>query len=236
MKPVLEARGVWKVYESGVIRVEAVRGADLAVARGEFVAVMGPSGSGKTTLLSMLGAMLTPTKGSILVEGEDISRLGPEELSRLRRRRIGFVFQAFNLFAALTAKQNVELGLRLRGRPARDTESEALRALDAVGLSERADFPPADLSGGEKQRVSIARALAGGPQFILADEPTGALDAVNGRAVMELLAERARKAGAAVVVVTHDLRVAQFMDRVVLMEDGRLTAGAHPRGAPAGGL
>ncbi|MFA6318179.1 MAG: ABC transporter ATP-binding protein [Elusimicrobiota bacterium] len=221
---ILEAAGIWKIYESGVIRVEAVRGADLAVEAGELVAVMGPSGSGKTTLLSILGAMLSPTRGSVLVEGEDLSSLDAAALSTLRRRRIGFVFQAFNLFGALTARQNVELGLRLRGWPEGDVGPEALRSLESVGLARRADFLPADMSGGEKQRVSIARALAGGPRFILADEPTGALDAENGKAVMDLLASRARESGAAVIVVTHDNRVARFMDRVVLMEDGRLTA------------
>ncbi|MBI5624451.1 MAG: ABC transporter ATP-binding protein [Elusimicrobia bacterium] len=226
---ILEAAGVWKVYETGLIRVEAVRGADLAVEAGELVAVMGPSGSGKTTLLSILGAMLSPTRGTVLVEGTDLSRLDPGELSTLRRRRIGFVFQAFNLFPALTARQNVELGLKLRGWPAEDVGEEALKSLDSVGLAQRADFLPADMSGGEKQRVSIARALAGGPRFILADEPTGALDARNGKAVMDLLSRRAREAGAAVVVVTHDSRIAAFMDRVVHMEDGRLTLGEAGR-------
>ncbi|MBI5884087.1 MAG: ABC transporter ATP-binding protein, partial [Elusimicrobia bacterium] len=201
---ILEARGVWKIYETGHVRVEAVRGADLSVSAGEFVAVMGPSGSGKTTLLSMLGAMLTPTRGEVLIEGTDISGLDPLALAALRRRKIGFVFQAFNIFGALTARQNVELGLRLRGFPAWSIESEARKALEAVGLFRRADFLPSDMSGGEKQRVSIARALAGDPRFILADEPTGALDAKNGRAVMDLLAQRARETGAAVVVVTHD--------------------------------
>ncbi|MBI5211065.1 MAG: ABC transporter ATP-binding protein [Elusimicrobia bacterium] len=219
---ILEARGAWKIYENGVVRVEAVRGADFAVEDGEFVAVMGPSGSGKTTLLSMLGAMLSPTRGEIVVEGRSLADLSPRDLSCLRRRKIGFVFQAFNLFSALTARQNVEVGLRLRGFEGSAVAEEALKALDAVGLSRRADFVPADMSGGEKQRVSIARALAGGPQFILADEPTGALDAQNGKAVMELLAQRARESRAAVVVVTHDSRVAQFMDRVLHMDDGRL--------------
>lgn len=219
---IIEAKGVWKVYEQGKLRVEAVRDAAFTAGAGDLVAVMGPSGSGKTTLLTMFGAMLSPTKGEIKIQGESLSGLSQEELARLRRKKIGFVFQAFNLFGALTARQNVEVGLRLRGYSDEAARKEALACLAQVGLSERADFLPEDMSGGQKQRVSIARALAGGPKLILADEPTGALDAENGRSVMELLTTCARKAGAAVVVVTHDPRVAEYADRVLRMEDGRL--------------
>jgi putative ABC transport system ATP-binding protein len=222
MTKILEAQDVWKVYSHGSLRVEAVRGANLALGAGELVAVMGPSGSGKTTFLTMLGAMLTPTKGDVRIAGQSIAGLRPQELAKLRRRHIGFVFQSFNLFPALTACQNVEVGLRLRGRSPEAAKAQALEALDGVGLVERADFLPEDLSGGQKQRVSIARALAGGPRLILADEPTGALDTSNGRAVIELLTNRARETGAAVVVVTHDPRVSDLMDRVLTMEDGRL--------------
>lgn len=223
----LETRDVWKVYGEGPGRVEAVRGACIAVRSGEIAAIMGPSGSGKTTLLSLLGAMLSPTRGEIVLEGQTLSGLGPRDLSELRRGKIGFVFQAFNLFPALTARQNVEAGLWLRGLGLEASRAEALRALDAVGLADRADFLPADLSGGQKQRVSIARALAGSPRVVLADEPTAALDATSGRAVMELLTRRARQAGAAVLVVTHDPRVEEFMDRVFLMEDGNLKEADH---------
>ena len=226
MTMILEARNVWKVYENGVARVEAVRGAAFGVGAGQLVAIMGPSGSGKTTLLTMLGAMLTPTRGEILIEGRSLAGLSPQALAGVRRAKIGFVFQSFNLFPALTARENVEVGLRLRGRAPEASRAEALDALDKVGLRDRADFLPEDMSGGQKQRVSIARALAGRPRVILADEPTGALDANNGRAVMELLAERARETGSAVVVVTHDARMADCMDRVLTMEDGR-TEGAH---------
>ena len=201
---------------------EAVRGAEFSAQEGELIAIMGPSGSGKTTLLTMLGAMLSPTRGDILIEGRSLAGLAPAELSVVRRRKVGFVFQSFNLFGALSARQNVEVGLRLRGFSNSDARRQAADSLAAVGLVDRVDFLPADLSGGQKQRVSIARALAGGPKLILADEPTGALDAQNGRAVMELLADCARRAGAAVVVVTHDPRVAQTADRVLHMEDGRL--------------
>ncbi len=218
----IEARGVSKVYDNGVARVEAVKDVDLSVAPGELIAIMGPSGSGKTTLLTLLGAMLTPTTGEILIEGRSLKGLAPLEMAEVRRRKIGFVFQAFNLFPALTAAQNVEVGLRLRGFSNEEAKGEAEKALSLVGLADRAGFRPEDLSGGQKQRVSIARALAGDPRLILADEPTGALDTQNGRGVIELLARRAREARAAVVVVTHDPRMADYMDRVLPMEDGRL--------------
>lgn len=221
---IIEAKAAWKVFEQGPLRVEAVRAAEFAAAAREVVAIMGPSGSGKTTLLTMLGAMLKPSQGDVVIDGLSLSGMSQSELSAVRRGRIGFVFQSFNLFGALTARRNVEVGLRLRGFSPADAREEALKSLSDVGLSDRADFLPADLSGGQKQRVSIARALAGGPRVILADEPTGALDAENGRAVMELLSGRARQAGAAVVVVTHDPRVAAAADRVLRMEDGRLTA------------
>lgn len=219
----IEARGVWKVFEQGPMRVEAVRAAELVVAPRDLVAVMGPSGSGKTTLLTMLGAMLSPTRGEIRIGGRSLAGLSAPELALVRRRELGFVFQSFNLFGALTARQNVEVGLRLRGFADEEARAEALKALESVGLAERADFLPADLSGGQKQRVGVARALAGGPKVILADEPTGALDAENGRLVMGLLAAQARGAEAAVIVVTHDSRVARHADRVLHMEDGRLT-------------
>lgn len=222
MNNAIEARGVWKVYIQGKLRVEAVRGADMTAAPGEVVAIMGPSGSGKTTLLTMLGGMLAPSTGEVLVEGRAFSALSPEEIARVRRAKIGYVFQHFNLFPALTAAENVETALRLRGFPPENARREAESALETVGLSDRKDFLPEDLSGGQKQRVSIARALAGNPGYVLADEPTGALDAKNGRAVIELLARRARESGAAVVVVTHDPRLAEFMDRLYTMEDGRL--------------
>ncbi len=224
---ILEARDAWKCYGEGPGIVEAVRGASFGVASGELAAIMGPSGSGKTTLLSMLGAMLTTTRGEILIAGRSLRGLKSSELSELRRRHIGFVFQSFNLFPALTARQNVETGLWLRGLSLTASRVESLRALDAVGLLDRAGFLPEDLSGGQKQRVSIARALAGSPSVILADEPTAALDAASGRAVMELLTRRARQAGAAVLVVTHDPRVREFMDRVYVMEDGRVREGDH---------
>lgn len=217
---IVSARGVTKVYEHGAQRVHAVRRANLSVKAGEIVAVMGPSGSGKTTLLTLLGAMMRPTAGEIFIEGESLTGLSQEALALVRRRKIGFVFQSFNLFPALTARENVEVGLRLRGIGGEKGRSAALDALKSVGLSDREGFLPEDLSGGQKQRVSIARALAGSPKLILADEPTGALDSQNGRGVIELLTRRARETGAAVVVVTHDPRLMDYMDRVLTMEDG----------------
>lgn len=217
---IVQARGVTKVYEHGAQRVHAVRRANLSVKAGEVVAVMGPSGSGKTTLLTLLGAMMRPTAGEIFIEGESLTGLSQEALTLVRRRKIGFVFQSFNLFPALTARENIEVGLRLRGIGGDKGRSAALDALKSVGLSDREGFLPEDLSGGQKQRVSIARALAGSPKLILADEPTGALDSQNGRGVIELLTRRARETGAAVVVVTHDPRLMDYMDRVLTMEDG----------------
>ncbi len=217
---IVMARGVTKVYEHGAERVHAVRRANLSVKAGEIVAVMGPSGSGKTTLLTLLGAMLRPTAGEIFIEGQSLTGLSQEALSLVRRHKIGFVFQAFNLFPALTARENIEVGLRLRGIGGEKGRAVAREALKAVGLSDREGFLPEDLSGGQKQRVSIARALAGSPKLILADEPTGALDSQNGRGVIELLTKRARETGAAVVVVTHDPRLMDYMDRVLIMEDG----------------
>lgn len=224
---ILEARDLWKVYEHGPARVEAVRAVDLLVPEGELVAIMGPSGSGKTTLLTLLGAMLSPTKGVISIDGCSLSDLSQEGRSELRRAKIGFVFQSFNLFGALTARQNVEVALRLRGMTPQQGAIAAGEALERVGLGDRADFMPEDLSGGQKQRVSIARALAGGPRLILADEPTGSLDAQNGRSVMEILSRLSREFRASVVVVTHDQRMTSFVDRILRMEDGRLMAEAR---------
>ncbi len=231
MKTAIEARGVWKVYTQGNLKVEAVRGADMTAAPGEVVALMGPSGSGKTTLLTMLGGMLAPTRGDVLVEGRAFSSLTSAETARVRRAKIGYVFQHFNLFPALTASENVQAALRLRGLEPDAARAEAEKSLEAVGLSDRMEFLPEDLSGGQKQRVSIARALAGNPSYVLADEPTGALDAKNGRSVIELLVRRAKESGAAVVVVTHDPRLAEFMDRLYTMEDGRLTEQSRTGGA-----
>ncbi|MHB1558915.1 MAG: ABC transporter ATP-binding protein [Isosphaeraceae bacterium] len=220
--PVLEADDVSKIYREGALEVPALRGVSLAVERGEIVAVEGPSGSGKTTLLCILGCLLTPSSGRIVVDGRAVDPRRPHELRDLRRRSIGFVFQQFNLFAALSAVENVAYGLNLKGWSGEQARREAERMLEAVGLSDRKTFRPRDLSGGQRQRVAVARALAGPSSVILADEPTGNLDSENGRRVLELFRTLARSEGRAMVIVTHDPRVRTIADRVVTIRDGRL--------------
>ncbi|CRI65055.1 putative transporter subunit: ATP-binding component of ABC superfamily [Thiocapsa sp. KS1] len=214
----METCGLSLVYGSGETAVTALDGVDFAVSAGEVLALMGPSGSGKTSLLMILGCLLRPSSGEVWVEGRAIANLPDRDLGRLRLQRMGFIFQSYNLFPALTAAENVQVALELKGRDLND----AAGLLERVGLGKRLHNFPRQLSGGEKQRVAIARALAGDPPILLADEPTAALDSTNGRAVVNLLCELAHEQGRAVVVVTHDPRVGDLADRVVRIEDGRL--------------
>jgi putative ABC transport system ATP-binding protein len=218
----LQARGIVKVLGEGAGQVTALRGVDLDLMAGELTLLMGPSGSGKTTLLSILGCILTPTTGTLWINGFSASNLAPEGLAVLRRNHVGFVFQSYNLFPTLTAVENIMLALDVKGKWGRDARARAYAALEQVGLKPRADAYPAHMSGGEKQRVAIARSLAGSPAVILADEPTAALDGENGRAVMELLAAVAKDRSRAVLAVTHDHRTLAFADRIVRIEDGRI--------------
>jgi putative ABC transport system ATP-binding protein len=220
---VLEAYDVSKVYREAHHEVHALRGVSLAVDRGEIVAIEGPSGSGKTTLLCILGCLLTPTSGRVIIDGHTVDPHRPVELRDLRRRSIGFVFQQFNLFAALTAAENVIYGLNLKGWGGEEARREADRILEAVGLGERKDFRPRDLSGGQRQRIAVARALAGPASVILADEPTGNLDSASGDRVLGLFRSLARSEGRGLVIVTHDPRVRTISDRMVTIRDGRLT-------------
>ena len=224
MKSVLEARSVDKVFEEGSQKVEVLRGVSMSVSVGEVVALEGPSGSGKTTLLSILGCILTPTRGEVIVGGETIDSARPEQLRDVRRRAIGFVFQHYNLFPALTALENVEYALNVKGRKGREARDEAARVLARVGLGDRLHFLPRDLSGGQKQRVAIARALAGSPQVLLADEPTANLDTVAGTQVLELFRDLAKRESKGLLIVTHDPKVRDIADRVVGIRDGRLAA------------
>jgi putative ABC transport system ATP-binding protein len=217
----LDARGLTKVYRQGSVEVLAVDQVTLAAETGEILGIMGPSGSGKTTLLSMLGGILRPTAGTVAICGEPVWTRDERALPLLRRSYVGFIFQTFNLFSALTAVENVEVALNLKGSRGPAARRRALRLLDEVGLHDRATFLPRDLSGGEKQRVSIARALAGDPRLILADEPTANLDWKNGEQVMRLL-QGAAKTERTVLVVTHDHRVVPYTDRVLQFDDGRL--------------
>jgi putative ABC transport system ATP-binding protein len=220
-EPLVRAHRLWKVFGEGETRVEAVRDVDLELARGEIVLVMGPSGSGKTTLLSMLGGLLRPTDGEIWVDGVDIAKLSEQELPRFRAHRFGFIFQDFNLLAALSAEENVEVALNLAGSRGADANGRARQLLDDLGLGARLDFGADQLSGGEKQRVAVARAIANRPQLILADEPTANLDSQRGQETMRLLRRLANDEGATVLIVSHDERLRAVADRVLWLEDGR---------------
>jgi putative ABC transport system ATP-binding protein len=220
MQPAIAVRELTKKYEEGATGTLALRGVDLDVHAGEVLMLMGPSGSGKTTLLSIMGCILTATSGSVRVAGREVVGLSEKQLPALRLEHIGFVFQGFNLFPTLTAGENVELMLDLKGVSTAKARLRAQELLEQVGLVEKYDSFPSDLSGGQKQRVAIARALAGDPQIILADEPTAALDSHTGRTVMEMMTDLAHKRNRAVVIVTHDSRVLSFADHIVRIEDG----------------
>jgi putative ABC transport system ATP-binding protein len=228
---VLEMQGVSRVYGHGATEVHALAGVDLRVEPGAMVAVMGPSGSGKSTLLTIAGSLEEPSGGEVRVCGQELTRLSRNARARLRRRSIGFVFQDFNLLPGLTAAENVALPLELDGTPARRARAASLRALEGLGLAERAANFPDQLSGGERQRVAIARAVVGDHRLLLADEPSGALDSANGEAVMRLIHAACRR-GMAAVVVTHDAQLASWADRVVFLRDGRITDQTVPPAGP----
>lgn len=215
---------VSKTFGRGEAAVRAVDDLSLSVAAGEVVLVMGPSGSGKTTVLAIAGCLMRPDSGRVRLGGVDVTALPQSRLPAVRREGIGFIFQSFNLLGALTARENVELVLGLSGKG--NQRAAASQLLGSLGLEKRGDFLPAQLSGGEKQRVAIARALATDPRVILADEPTANLDSRSGQQVMTLLAQSARERRKAVVVVSHDTRLREIADRIIWMEDGRLTARA----------
>jgi len=222
--PVLEAHDVRKTFQEGREVVNVLRGVSISVEPGEVVALEGPSGSGKTTFLSIVGCILTPTSGEITVDGERVDPKHPERLPEIRKRSIGFVFQQYNLFPALTARENVEYALNLKGVRGREARTEAERLIDLVGLTDRKGFLPRDLSGGQKQRVAVARSLAGHPAALLADEPTANLDTEIGGQILQLFRGLARSEGRALLVVTHDPKVRTIADRVVKMRDGQIVA------------
>ena len=222
MPSAIQVRQLTKQYEEGATGTLALRGVDLNVQAGELLMLMGPSGSGKTTLLSIMGCILTATSGSVQVAGREVVGLTEKQLPALRLEHIGFVFQGFNLFPTLTAAENVELMLDLKGISTAKARTRAQELLEQVGLEGKYTSFPADLSGGQKQRVAIARALAGDPGIILADEPTAALDSHTGRNVMEMMSDLAHRRDRAVVIVTHDSRVLHFADRIVRIEDGTI--------------
>jgi putative ABC transport system ATP-binding protein len=221
MTSALELHDISKVYGSGATEVHALRQVDLAVERGELVAIMGPSGSGKSTLLTIAGSLEDASSGQVLVDGVDLATVSRAGRARMRRRSIGYVFQDFNLLPGLTAVENVSLPLELDGVRAKTARTTGLQAMEELDVDEHADRYPDELSGGERQRVAIARAIVGERGLLLADEPTGALDSVNGEAVMRLLRAAAHR-GVAGVVVTHEAHLASWADRVVFLRDGHV--------------
>jgi len=229
--PVLEARQVSKTYQMGAITVHALRQVDFQVERGEFVAVMGPSGSGKSTLLYMLGGLDRPTGGEVVLDGHPLSRLNDDQVTLLRRRRVGFIFQFFNLVPTLTAEENVALPLLIDGQDLRKHRERVTRLLELVGLADRRDHKPDQLSGGQQQRVAIARALVMDPAILLADEPTGNLDSKAGTEILNLMRRSCDELGQTIVMVTHDPKAASYADRVVFLRDGRIVDQLHGEAA-----
>ncbi len=228
-RPLVELRGVTRVYGRGDAEVHALRGIDLEIAPGEFVAVMGPSGSGKSTCMNIVGCLDVPTAGAYRFEGVAVGGLSRDQRARLRRHFIGFVFQGFNLLGRMSAQENVELPLVYRGLPRAERRARARDALAAVSLADRASHAPGELSGGQQQRVAIARAIVSEPRLLLADEPTGNLDSQTSREILELLRAYNRERGTTVVIVTHDAAVARFAARSVQFLDGRIADDAPER-------
>ena len=230
---VLEVRGLTKVFGSGAAAFTAVDGIDLTVRRGELVIIMGPSGSGKTTLLTLIGSLLKPTSGTVHINGLDVTAMKESALPEVRRHSVGFIFQSYNLLESLTAVENVEVVLNLAGGGGRTDAVKAEQLLTDLGMGHRLHFKPRDLSGGEKQRVSVARGLANDPELILADEPTANLDSKHGPEIVLLLRAVAKELGRAAVVVSHDARIQELADRILWLEDGRFKDNPGLAVAPA---
>jgi len=219
---VLQTTNVIKDYQMGEVGVRALDGVNFTVERGEFVAVMGPSGSGKSTLLHLLGGLDGPSDGEVTLAGQPLSRLSDNQITLVRRRKVGFIFQFYNLLPTLTAEENIALPLLIDGQPLSRHQDKINRLLDLVGLTDRRHHKPDQLSGGQQQRVAIARAFVNDPEIVLADEPTGNLDSHSGTAILELLRRSCDELGATIVMVTHDPRAASYADRVVFLQDGRI--------------
>ena len=221
MTAIVEFEKVTKTYLMGDVEVHALHDVDLAVAEGEYIAIMGPSGSGKSTMLNLLGCLDRPSSGVYQLGGEDVSRLNDDELSEIRSRKIGFVFQSYNLIPQLTVLENIEIPLYYQGSSEHDSRLRAEELAEAVGLSDRLEHKPTELSGGQQQRVAVARALSSDPLIILADEPTGNLDSVTGKEILELL-NRFHDGGKCIILVTHEHDVAAHTDRIIHLADGRV--------------
>ncbi len=221
METIIELQDVWKVYQMGEVQVTALSGINLAIKRGEAVAITGPSGCGKSTMLNMIGCLDMPTRGKIFLESRDISEFERDELARIRGKKIGFVFQTFNLYPTLTALENIRLPMRIHEISEKEVEETSQKLLTTVGLAERGHHFPAQLSGGQQQRVAIARALSTSPSILLADEPTGNLDTKAGGEIMEVF-KQLNNEGLTIVMITHDPRIAGYAQRVVKMLDGKI--------------
>ncbi|MBO8126454.1 MAG: ABC transporter ATP-binding protein [Firmicutes bacterium] len=218
----LELKGVTKEYSRGRVSVKALRGIDLSIEPGEFLSIAGPSGSGKSTLLNLVGCLDVPTSGSIILDGEPLEKLNPQELALVRREKVGFIFQTFNLIPVLTAFENVELPLVLLKEDPKTIKDKVMKILEAVGIADLADRRPQDMSGGQQQRVAIARALVKEPKYVLADEPTANLDSENGKAVLEIMREMNERLGTTFIFSTHDQMVMDFAKRLVRLKDGQI--------------
>jgi putative ABC transport system ATP-binding protein len=218
----IETRELWKTYKMGAEEIHALRGVSLQIEKGEYVAIMGPSGSGKSTLMNLIGCLDTPTRGSYILNGKQVSEMNDDELARIRNEEIGFVFQTFNLLPRATALHNVELPLIYAGMPAKERQERARAALERVELGDRVGHRPNELSGGQRQRVAIARALVNNPSILLADEPTGNLDSKTGAEIMRLF-DRLHEAGNTIVLVTHEADIAAHAHRIVHIRDGQIS-------------
>lgn len=219
---IIKLENVWKIYQLGKVELAALRGINLEIAPGDFISIMGPSGSGKSTLLNMIGALDFPTRGKVILKRKDISFLSENELASLRGKTIGFIFQEFNILPNLTALENVILPMIFQNISPKEREERARELLISVGLSERIFHQPAELSAGERQRVAIARAFANNPEMIIADEPTGNLDSINGKKIMEILKNFHQKEKKTIVVVTHDPNIANYSEKIINIRDGQI--------------
>jgi len=221
-EPIIKLENVWRTYNLGKTEVHALRGLSLEISPGAFVTIMGSSGSGKSTLLNMVGCLDFPTKGKVYLKGKDISKMTESQLAQFRGKILGFVFQEFNLLPNLNALQNVMIPMVFQGIPLKERKEKAEELLKEVGLKNRILHQPAELSGGERQRVALARAFANDPEVVIADEPTGNLDSVTGKRIMETLAEFHKREGKTMVIVTHDPKIAEYTDQVVHIQDGQI--------------
>ncbi|MFH1606914.1 MAG: ABC transporter ATP-binding protein [Nanoarchaeota archaeon] len=219
---IIELDNVWKTYKMGTVEVHALRGMSLKVKKGEFLAIMGPSGSGKSTAMNMIGCLDIPTKGEIKLLGRDISTLHESDLAQIRGKKIGFIFQKFNLLNTLTAKENIMLPMTFQGIPREEREKKSEELLGLVELKDRMDHRPNELSGGQQQRVAIARSLSNSPDVILADEPTGNLDSTTGERVLDFLKKLHKEKGTTIVMVTHDKKIAEQAERIEFLKDGSI--------------